>query len=403
MASGQGMRRGIQIGERDKAIQAYYGALDELGAQGVSHELALRSAFQNLLSHYAQQLKWTLIAELTLTNGSRPDAVLRDRSTLPRGYWEAKDTHDDLETEIRKKIARGYPLTNIIFEDTRRGVLFQNRQRVGEFDLRVPRQLVDLLTTFFNHQQIEYERFEEAMAAFRERIPELARGMGELIERERRENPGFRAAFADFFELCKKSVDPHIGEAAVEEMLTQHLLTERLIRTIFDNPDFTRNNVIAVEIEKVIAALTARSFNRNEFMRELERFYVPIEQAARFAAFGEDSWSERQRFLNMVYERFFQGYSVQVADTHGIVYTPQPIVEFMCASVEDVLRTEFGRDLSHPDVKVLDPCTGTGNFIVRLMERIDPLALPGKYATDLFANEIMLLPYYISSMNIEHA
>ncbi|HEX8727289.1 MAG TPA: N-6 DNA methylase, partial [Ktedonobacterales bacterium] len=405
MASGQAAQRGIQIGERDKAIQAYYAALDDLGAQGISHELALRTAFQNLLAHYAQQLKWTLIAELTLKNGSRPDGALRDRSTLTRGHWEAKDTHDDLETEIRKKIAKGYPLENIIFEDTRRAILYQSGQRVGEFDLRVPRQIVDLLKLFFNHQQIEYERFEEAMAGFRERIPELADGMRALVESERRENPAFRVAFADFFDLCKTSVDPHISEAAVEEMLVQHLLTERLIRTIFDNPDFTRNNVIAAEIEKVIAALTARSFNRSEFMRGLDRYYIPIERAARFATFGEESWSERQRFLNMVYERFFQGYSVREADTHGIVYTPQEIVDFMRASVDAVLKREFGKPegLGEPGVKILDPATGTGNFIVNIVQHLPARTLEEKYRSDLFCNEIMLLPYYIACLNIEHA
>ena len=87
----------------------------------------------------------------------------------------------------------------------------------------------------------------------------------------------------------------------------------------------------------------------------------------------------------------------------GIVYTPQEIVDWMCESVERVLDVEFGSSLSTPDVKVLDPCTGTGNFIVNLMNRIPSHKLQEKYATDMFANEIMLLPYYVASGNIEHA
>src|SRR5262249_17842532 len=106
-------------------------------------------------------------------------------------------------------------------------------------------------------------------------------------------------------------------------------LTERLIRKIFDNPEFTQRNVIAVEVEKVIAALVSKSFNRDDFQRSLDRFYVAIENAARTLP----EFSDKQHFLNTVYERFFQGYSVNVADTHGIVYTPQAIVDFMCASV----------------------------------------------------------------------
>ena len=107
--------------------------------------------------------------------------------------------------------------------------------------------------------------------------------------------------------------------------------------------------------------------------------------------------------MNTVYERFFQGYSVKVADTHGIVYTPQEIVDFMCASVEEVLRSEFGKTLGDEGVQILDPCTGTGNFIVNLLRRIPKRDLPRMYREQLFANEVMLLPYYIAALNIEHA
>ncbi len=107
--------------------------------------------------------------------------------------------------------------------------------------------------------------------------------------------------------------------------------------------------------------------------------------------------------MNTVYERFFQGYSVKVADTHGIVYTPQEIVDFMCASVEEVLQSEFGKTLGDEDVHILDPCTGTGNFIVNLLRRIPKRDLPRMYRQQLFANEVMLLPYYIAALNIEHA
>ncbi len=99
-------------------------------------------------------------------------------------------------------------------------------------------------------------------------------------------------------------------------MLIQHILTERLIREIFDNPEFVRRNVIAAEVEKVMLAMTSQSFDRNTYLKELDRFYVAIEHAARTMT----DWSDKQYFLNTVYERFFQGYSVKLADTMGIVY-----------------------------------------------------------------------------------
>jgi len=182
-------------------------------------------------------------------------------------------------------------------------------------------------------------------------------------------------------------------------MLIQHLLTERIFERIFDNPDFTRRNVVAAEIEKVIVELTKRAFNRNEFLRPLDRFYKAIEVSAE----NTTGFSEKQAFLNKVYERFFQGYSPKEADTHGIVYTPQPIVNFMVRSVEEILQKEFSRSLGDKGVHILDPFVGTGNFIVRVMQEIKATDLQYKYENELHCNEVMLLPYYIASMNIEHA
>ena len=103
---------------------------------------------------------------------------------------------------------------------------------------------------------------------------------------------------------------------------------------------------------------------------------------------------------------FFKVSSVKVADTHGIVYTPQPIVDFMVKSVErHILQTTFGRSLSDSGVHIIDPFVGTGNFIVHIMQELDPIALERKYTADppeLQCNEVMLLPYYIANLNIEH-
>jgi predicted helicase len=381
-----------------KAIERYYRELDEYKGKA-DYELAVRSAFQNLLADTARAVKWTLIPEQTIENNIRPDGVLRGDFSLRRGYWEAKGPKSDLDREIAKKITAGYPLSNTIFENTRRAVLYQNKRRVSvEYNLQNANDVSDLLKQFFTYTEPDIENFETAVQEFKTRIPELAKALLSIIEREYKTNRRFIAAFDTFTELCRTSLDPRITTDVINEMLIQHLLTERLFRTIFDNSDFVRRNVIASEIERVIEALTSRSFNRNEFLKSLDRFYVAIEAAAK----GIESWSERQHFLNTVYERFFQGYSVKRADTFGIVYTPQEIVDFMCASVEEVLQREFGTSISEPGVQILDPAAGTGSFIVNLLHRIPRHKLKHKYQHDLFCNEIMLLPYYISSLNIEH-
>jgi predicted helicase len=382
-----------------RAIDHYYQELAAYHEKKVTHETAVRSAFQSLLATFAQSANWVLVPERTLANGKRPDGTLRDSFNLPRGYWEAKDTRDDLGTEIRKKITAGYPISNTIFEDTRRAVLYQNNKPAHEIDLADSKALMSILDSFFHYTAPDIATFEHAVDDFKESIPDLAQGLLQRIKKEHEENKAFTTVFTSFLELCRTSLDPHMSREMVDEMLVQHLLTERLFRTIFNDSDFTKRNAIAVEIEKVIQALTSRSFNRYEFLKSLDRFYIAIENAAR----NLDDWSEKQHFLNTVYERFFQGFSVKQADTHGIVYTPQEIVNFMCNSVEEVLKREFNTSVAEPGVQILDPCTGTGSFIVNLVRNHIPRSkLKYKYEHDLFCNEIMLLPYYIASLNIEH-
>jgi hypothetical protein len=159
-----------------KAIDTYYAALSTYQSQGVTHEQATRLAFSTLLDTISKTVGWTLVLEQALSNRKRPDGTLQDSFKIPRGYWEAKDIQDDLDAEIRKKIERKYPLTNTIFEDTRRAVLYQNSRPVFEADLTQRSQLVALLTSFFSYTGEQIEEFHAAVAEFKERIPELARG-----------------------------------------------------------------------------------------------------------------------------------------------------------------------------------------------------------------------------------
>jgi predicted helicase len=142
-------------------------------------------------------------------------------------------------------------------------------------------------------------------------------------------------------------------------MLVQHLLTERIFRKVFNNQEFLSRNVIAAEIEKVIKSITDKHFSRDTFLKPLDRFYTAIERAAE----SQTGYTEKQHFLNAVYEKFFQRFDTKQADTHGIVYTPQPIVDFMVRSVDEILKQEFGKTLSDKGVHILDPFTGTGNFM----------------------------------------
>lgn len=388
-----------------KPVRAYYTALKEYEQLGVKHETAVRTAFQDLLVACGRQFDWTLVPEWPFKRPKqqplRIDGALVDSYNLARAYWEAKDSQDDLKKEIQKKFKTGYPKANIIFQQPDRAILYQDGRLVMDEDITDPQRLVDIVRQFLDYRPPAIDQWERAVDEFGERVKEHGNALLKLIQQQEKTNKRFIDAFEGFLTLCRQSINPDLSKEAVEEMLIQHLLTERIFRSVFNNPDFAQRNIIAVEIEKVINALTSKSFSRAHFLSSLDRFYGAIEETA----VTIDDFSQKQDFLNTIYERFFQGFSIKVADTHGIVYTPQPIVNFMVKSVENILQREFGKSLIDKGVHVLDPFVGTGNFIIRIMREIAEIqksALPYKYANELHCNEVMLLPYYIASMNIEH-
>ncbi|MDQ5908469.1 MAG: hypothetical protein QG599_560 [Pseudomonadota bacterium] len=396
----------LNLKPNHKAIRAFFQELATLRQAHADHEGAVAPAFAALLRACASQFPgWKLIEQYTIQReGRRPmrvDGAILDGFELRLGIWEAKDRQDDLRKEIARKFAEGYPKDNILFQTPERLVVWQNGREAFDAPIQAatPELLIDGLRLFFGYQPPAYDQWQAAIAGFKERVQELATALLKIIAEERRGNAAFKAAFAGFLQLCQDAIHPQLSEAAVEEMLIQHLLTERIFRTVFHHADFVSRNVIAREIERVILALTSRSFSRDEFLRRLDYFYQAIEKTAA----SIDHYAEKQSFLNTVYEQFFQGFAVKTADTHGIVYTPQPLVDFMVRSVDALLQREFGCSLSAESVQVLDPFVGTGNFMVRILRELAPEAIARKYAQELHCNEIMLLPYYIASLNIEHA
>ncbi len=387
-----------------KVIKNFYQEIAALSDLKISTEGAVAPAFANLLRHCASQCDLQLVEQYPLNrDGKHPirtDGALLDQFELRHGIWFAADIQDNLAKEIKQKFASGYPKENILFQTPQRLVLWQNGQEVfNEAITEQPDLLIEGLRLFFGYNPPAYEQWSDAVTAFKDKVKEHGDALLKILEQELKTNQAFIQAFDSFTQLCVEAINPNLSLNAVKEMLIQHLLTERIFRTVFKNPDFVNKNVIAREIEKVITALTARSFSRHEFLKKLDRFYGAIETTAATI----DDYAHKQDFLNAIYEKFFQGFAVKVADTHGIVYTPQPIVNFMVQSVEEILQKEFNSSLSQPSVQILDPFVGTGNFIIRIMRAISQFSLKNKYLNELHCNEVMLLPYYIASMNIEHA
>ena len=391
----------LKLKPNHKAIRDYYATLQQYQQHDITHEGAVSSPFDTLLHACAKQVNATLVPQYTMhtPKGNRIviDGAILDAYGLPLAYWEAKDIADDLARAVQEKQNAGYPLENILFQTPQRAILYQNGQIALDLDITEPARLIAALQHLFAYVPPALDNWHTAVSDFREHVPALATQLKALIEQRHATDPTFKEAFSDFYETCRASINPELSRDAVEEMLIQHILTERIFRTVFNNSAFTRRNIIAREIENVVDALIREAFSREEFLKPLDRFYIAIEQAAALCR----DFTQKQHFLNTFYEKFFQGFSEDVADTHGIVYTPQPIVDFMVNSVEHLLKTEFDRALSDRGVHIIDPFVGTGNFIVRLMQDIQGTALAEKYRYELHCNEVMLLPYYIASLNIE--
>ena len=379
----------------------YYKALEQYEQHDLTHEGAVSNPFAILLDVCAKKVKATFAPQYPMRTkeGKRIvlDGAIIDEYRRSLAYWEAKDIDDDLSKAIQEKRDKDYPFDNILFQTPERAILFQDEQEVLNTDITDSKNLVEALQYLFSYSDTTFSDWYEAVDKFRDRIPALADKLKELIELQYETNPSYKEAFVKFYQTCKSSINPYLSQAAVEEMLIQHILTERIFRKVFNMSDFASRNIIAVEIEKVSAVLMQQAVSRDKFLEPLDPFYDAIEKAAIVCK----DFSEKQHFLNTVYERFFQGFCVKIADTHGIVYTPQPIVDFMVNSVEYLLQDKFDRSLSDTGVHIIDPFVGTGNFIVRLMQDIRTTALEEKYKHELHCNEILLMPYYIANLNIE--
>jgi predicted helicase len=379
------------IAEVEKIIQ--YG--------GSRKETSIRFAFQKLLDEYCQAKHLVLVAELDYATAKGktvyPDGTVKDQLRMTWGWWESKDEADDLDEEIAKKKAKGYPTENIVFEDSQTAILIQNGVEHRRASMKDPAALDGLLTAFLNYLRPEVAGFRQAVETFKNDIPAITDALRSLIDEGVTANAHFRMARASFLELLRDSVNPDVTAFDVDEMLIQHLLTEEIFTTVFEDSLFHRYNIMAHRIEETLALLLTLE-KRRTLLDRIQPYYKVIKASA--AQIGDIH--EKQKFLKVIYENFYQAYNPKGADRLGVVYTPNEIVNFMLEATDHLLHKHFGKLLSDDGVDILDPCTGTGTFITALVDRLPAEALKRKYATEIHANEVAILPYYIANLNIEY-
>ena len=346
------------------AIKNFLKELEDLKHYGgTSKETAIRFAFQKLLDEYAKAKELRLVPEVSikLKNGKTvtPDGTLKDVLRLDHGYWESKDESDDIDEEIMKKFARGYPSDNILFEDSQSAVLFQHGEEVLRTSLEDEQALDKLLNKFIAFERQEVTDFRKAIEKFKEDIPKVTEAIRDIITKQDG-NPVYEKAKAAFHELCKQSINPEITAEDIKEMMIQHIITADIFNTIFDESHFHQENNIARELNKVMETFFTGT-TRKQTLGSIKHYYDTINAAAA----GIADHHEKQMFLKVVYENFYKAYNPKAADRLGIVYTPNEIVQFMIKSTDSLLHKYFGKVLADKNVEILEPGYRHRHFYLR--------------------------------------
>jgi len=233
-----------------------------------------------------------------------------------------------------------------------------------------------------------------------------ARNVAEIAERQVvrmnrlvKDEGKHQQAFEKFLSGLRKNINPSTSEQEAIEMLSQHIITKPVFEALFEGYSFVKQNSISVSMQKMLDLLEEQAIEKDT--ETLNKFY----ESVKMRAAGIDNAEGKQRIIIELYDKFFKTAFPKMVERLGIVYTPIELVDFILQSVNEVLKKEFNRNLSDENLHILDPFTGTGTFITRLLQSglIEEKDLRRKYENELHANEIVLLAYYIAAVNIENA
>ena len=208
-----------------------------------------------------------------------------------------------------------------------------------------------------------------------------------------------KKVFDEFITGLHQNINPNVTEDEAIEMLSQHLITKPIFDALFEGYEFTKYNPVSQTMQRMLDVLEGQSLQKE--VKTLEKFY----ESVRKKASGIDNAEGKQRIIIELYDKFFRAAFPRLVERLGIVYTPVEVVDFIIKSADFALKQEFGVGLSDEGVHILDPFTGTGTFMVRLLQSglIKPEDLQRKFTSELHANEIVLLAYYIAAINIEES
>lgn len=231
-------------------------------------------------------------------------------------------------------------------------------------------------------------------------IAKIANKHIERIKAAIAKNEDYKIGFEMYMDGLHKNINPNITEQSAIEMLAQHFIAKPVFDALFENYSFVDSNPVSKSMKNLLDLMQDDAFDKEQ-QAVMERFYKSVKERCE----GIDNASGKQRVIIELYDKFFKKALAKTVEKLGIVYTPVEVVDFINKSVADVLKKEFNRSISDENIHVIDPFTGTGTFITRLLQSglIKPQDMERKYKHELHANEIVLLAYYIASINIENA
>ncbi len=345
-----------------------------------------------------------IIIPVVIPADKKPEEALNDNETY-KVVWSvlnALRAHDDrFNAEINKIDLNKRKSKNILIgtvDNTGKERKYkENRIEVNETQMKLNMD-VDKLQNAIYAKMVEkvgdrkyFERWAKDVA----RIAEIQIDkIKDLITRD--EN--HKKAFNKFIEGLQKNISPDIDEEQGIEMLSQHIITKPIFEALFEGYSFVKNNPISHSMQDILDLLLQGQIEKET--EELNKFYEDV----KLKIGNIDNAEGKQRIIVELYDKFFKTAFPKLVEQLGIVYTPVEVVDFIINSVEELLNKEFGRSLSDENINILDPFTGTGTFISRLLQSriIKNKDLARKYKYEIYANEIVLLAYYIATVNIEN-
>ncbi|MFA6679996.1 MAG: DEAD/DEAH box helicase family protein, partial [Candidatus Methanomethylophilaceae archaeon] len=230
-------------------------------------------------------------------------------------------------------------------------------------------------------------------------MPDLLNRLGSICQHDEHGYKQYRPAFNRYLKGLRSCVNDNVSEDDAINMLAQQIVTKPIFEKLFGDEGFAMKNSVSQTIDTMLKEINARD-GLKDIDDRLEGFYDSVKNTLK----NVETVDGKQKVITALYEKFFKNAFPRDQTINGVVYTPQEIVDFMIHSAADVLQQEFGLDISGENINILDPFTGTGTFIARMMESgiISKEDLERKYRNELFANEITLLAYYIATVNIEN-